>query len=141
MPGVLLGAAARGVVSSGARIESQRAASTPRAARETTTGKSGCATQAASLNDILHSQNRNDRPQMRLQRLAQELLRHFGRWPPGAAAAQHPAGGGAAGAQQQDLEWQVLLFPDQAAHGQLKNTSWGPTYPHDVTVSVVQNWG
>jgi len=78
-----------------------------------------------------------NRPQMKLQRLVQELLRHFGRWPPtpgGGAAGQ-----AAAGATQLTAdEWQVLLFPDVSTHGHLKNTSWGPAYAADVTVSGLQ---
>jgi hypothetical protein len=75
------------------------------------------------------------RPQLTLQRLSQELLRHFGLSPSGGAAAgaalTGPSGGAGAG------EWHVLLFPDVSAHCHLKNTSWGPAYPHDVTVSAV----
>lgn len=77
---------------------------------------------------------------MKLQRLAQELLRHFGLWPPpvgtggsAAGALQTCEGGPAAGGDGSD-EWQVLLFPDLSAHGHLKNTSWGPSYPHELTV-------
>jgi hypothetical protein len=86
------------------------------------------------------------RQQMKLCRLAHELLRHFGLPACGAkaegAAAPHETHGMAAAAEGASSPaggdasdgWQVLLYPDLSAHGHLKNTSWGPCYPHDVTV-------
>jgi hypothetical protein len=63
---------------------------------------------------------------MKLQRLAQELLRHFGLL---AGAATGGVGGEAGGEA-----WQVVLYPDVAAHPHLKNTCWGPAFAHDTTV-------
>jgi hypothetical protein len=60
------------------------------------------------------------RPQMKLGRLAAELLRHF-------CADGGGAGGGEHG-------WQAVLYADAAAHGHLKGASWGPVFAHDLTV-------
>jgi hypothetical protein len=81
---------------------------------------------------------RGARPATKLQRLAQELLRHFSLAPGGAPGAV-PDAAGACGAAE---EWHVLLYPDLSAHRHLKNTSWGPVYCHDVTVggTGAKNW-
>lgn len=78
-------------------------------------------------------------PSTKLQRLAAGLLRHFGLPPYGAPPASTATSGGAGaavavGSAAGGAGWQVLLFPDLAAHGHLKNTSWGPVISHDITV-------
>jgi hypothetical protein len=74
---------------------------------------------------------------MKLQRLAQELLRHFALAPLGAGG-----GGGSGACCEEWQQWQVLLYPDLVAHGHLKNTSWGPAYSHDITVRRMGGaWG
>jgi hypothetical protein len=72
---------------------------------------------------------------MRLQRLAHELLRHFGLAPKaGCAAGACAAGDGGAVAVAAPDSWQALLFPDPTAHAGLQGASWGPLYPNDMTV-------